>query len=300
MRGLEACTNSSTNHGGEAVVELLGGGRITAMHTQNAHIVVGAWRLWLTAAGRPSTTIYLRTYQLTRFCESHPQPFACSTDDLVSWLGSQKWAPETIRSYRAALVGFYRWALLTGRTDTNPAVGLPVVRVPKRAARPTPEPAVDEAMRRASVRVRLMVDLAGRCGLRRGEICQVNVDDLREDAGPMLVVHGKGGRDRVIPIPSDVAFRIRERAANHTGGWVFGGAIAGHTSARWVGDQVAAVLPTGWGCHTLRHRFATRTYAECHDILVVQYLLGHAKPETTMLYVGLPVDRARIATGWAA
>lgn len=63
---------------------------------------------------------------------------------------------------------------------------------------------------------------------------------------------------------------------------------------------MAAALPPGWTAHTLRHRFATRSYAATRDLATVQELLGHAKPETTRLYVALPPDAMRQATAWAA
>ena len=73
--------------------------------------LIGAWRRWLVAAGRPPSTVNLRVYQLTRFCESHSEPLSCTTEQLAGWLAAQGWAPETRRSWRAALVGFYRWGL---------------------------------------------------------------------------------------------------------------------------------------------------------------------------------------------
>jgi site-specific recombinase XerD len=36
--------------------------------------------------------------------------------------------------------------------------------------------------------------------------------------------------------------------------------------------------------HQLRHRFATRLYAECGDLRVVQELMGHCNPKTTAGY----------------
>lgn len=81
----------------------------------------------------------------------------------------------------------------------------------------------------------------------------------------------------------------------------FPGADHGHLSPHRVGDLVAAALPGGWTCHTLRHRFATRSYtASGGDLLAVQRLLGHAKPETTQRYVALDVSSLLDATGWAA
>lgn len=260
---------------------------------------VGEWRRWLVAAGRPETTVKLRVYQLTRFCESHPEPLACSTDALVAWLAGQGWSPETRRSWRAALIGFYRWAVATGRLDQSPAEHLPVVRVPSKSARPVPESVLADALTRATSRVRLMMDLASRVGLRRGEIARVQADDLQQVwDGWTLLVHGKGARERVVPVPADVARRIVRRAR---GGWLFPGADHGHLSAHRVGDLVAAALPGRWTCHSLRHRFATRAYtASGGNLLAVQRLLGHAKPETTQIYVALDVSELRAATAWAA
>ena len=48
------------------------------------------------------------------------------------------------------------------------------------------------------------------------------------------------------------------------------------------------MFPNGWSCHSLRHRYATKLYAQTRDILLVSKLLGHTKVETTMAYVALP------------
>ena len=247
-------------------------------------------------AGRSPKTIELRVYQLTRFSEDHPELLSCSAEDIVRWLADRDWSASTRHSWRSALVVFYRWAVITGRLAASPAAILPTVRVPRRFARPTPEQVIEQAMDRAAPRVRLMIELAGRCGLRRGEIALAHSDDLVADlVGWSLIVHGKGDRDRYVPLPRDVAQRVRE-----AGGWLFPGAIAGHLSPRRVGDLIADALPAGWTAHTLRHRFATRTYAASRDLVAVQELLGHAKPETTRLYIETPPDSLRAAVAWAA
>lgn len=60
------------------------------------------------------------------------------------------------------------------------------------------------------------------------------------------------------------------------------------------------MLPDGWTTHTLRHRFATVSYAGTRDLLAVQELLGHSRPETTRGYVQLPQDALRAAVAAAA
>lgn len=268
---------------------------------ETARETIAAWRRWMIAAGRPQTTVGLRVYQLTRFCESHPQPFACTVEVLADWLAGHDWSPETRRSWRAALKGFYRWAIVTGRTATNPANDLPVVLVPTKRARPAPDAAIRAALVGADDRLWTMVNLAWRCGLRRGEIARVHGDDLLQDAeGHALVVHGKGGKERVVPIPEDVAGRVRQRCRTTAGGWCFAGDIDGHLSPARVGELVADALPGKWTCHTLRHRFATESYAATGNLFAVQELLGHSKPETTRIYVELPREALRAATAWAA
>lgn len=262
--------------------------------------ILDAWRSWLIAAGRPETTVHLRVYQLARFCGSHPEPFCATTQDLADWLAAQNWSAATRASWRAALTSFYRWAVATRRTDSNPALELPVVRVPRRVARPTPEQAIADALEAATPRAALMVQLAWRAGLRRGEIAQVHGSDLIVDEyGYCLVVHGKGGKERIVPIPADLGEQLRGECRRN-GGYAFTGAIDGHLSARRVGELVGEALPGIWTCHTLRHRFGTSSYATSGNLLAVQQLLGHAKPETTQLYVQLPSDALRQAVTWAA
>ena len=119
---------------------------------------------------------------------------------------------------------------------------------------------------------------------------------MRDLVGWSLLVHGKGGRERIVPLADDVAFLLRRRGD----GFAFPGQDHGHLSAPRVGELVREALPGHWTAHTLRHHFATRTYAASRDLLAVQRLLGHAKPETTMAYVRVDVDTLRAAVAWAS
>ena len=129
-------------------------------------------------------------------------------------------------------------------------------------------------------------------GLRRCEVATVKGADV---TGQWLRVTGKGGHTRMVPLPRHLAARVRS-----TPGWVFPGAIDGHLSARRVGEIVGALLPDGVTAHALRHRYATRVYQRSGDIRAVQTLLGHAKLDTTMIYVAVH-DDARMtaaASSW--
>jgi integrase/recombinase XerC len=256
---------------------------------------LGAWATWLRAAGRPSTTIELRLYHVRRVLGSIGGcPWSLSTEDLVTFLGAQLWAPETRRSYRASLRGFYSWAQATGRRQDNPAALIPSISLPRGVPRPTPDAIYRQALVDATRRVRLMVQLAAVCGLRCGEIARAAREDVLPDlVGYSIRVKGKGGHERNVPLPDDLAAEILAMSA----GWLFPSPLAsrGHLTPAHVGKLVSRVLPTGWTCHTLRHRCATVAYASTRDLRAVQELLGHSKPETTARYTQVPAAAVRAA-----
>lgn len=259
--------------------------------------LISQWRDWLTACGRPQSTLRLRTHQLLRFTERHPDPTIVTADDMTAWLAQPGWAPATRRSNRAALRSFYSWAHTYGHVTVDESLKLGPVKVPHPAPNPAPESVVRRALLGAGPRERLMIELAAHVGLRRGEIARIHTDDLHEDlVGWSLRVHGKGGRTRVVPLPESIADRLRTLPA----GWVFPSSRGGHLTEGHVGVLIARALPDTWTAHPLRHRFATIAYAGTRDLLAVQELLGHTKPETTRGYIQLPQDALRAAIAAAA
>ncbi|OLP00208.1 integrase [Mycolicibacterium porcinum] len=258
---------------------------------------------WLTGIGRSPQTIKLRTWQLklaSREIGGHPN--AVTEDDLTTWLGCYAdLSLETRRSYRASVCGFFEWAYKMGRITTNPAADLPKLPVATAAARPADDYAWRQALAVADLRVTLMLRLAGEVGLRRAEVARLHTRDLIEsDAGPQLVVHGKGSKKRVVPLSEGLAELIRRGAAGHTPGatergWLFPDGFNGHITPAWVGTLVSAVLPEGVTMHTLRHRFATRAYRGSRNIRAVQQLLGHASVATTERYTAVNDDEMRAA-----
>lgn len=263
------------------------------------HTAIEGWQLWLRASGRPSTTITLRRYQLRRFAaDVRTGPWTVTFEDLVGWLAAYShWSAETRRSHRAALRSFYAWGHAAARIDHSPAALLPPITPPRGKPRPTPEDALRIALAGAGAREWLMLQLAARAGLRRGEICRVHTADLVDDSdGPALRVVGKGGHIRHVPLTGALAAAIRHCPA----GPVFPGKIDGHLSAHRVGDIISERLPGVWTAHTLRHRFATRAYAAQRDLRAVQELLGHAKITTTQIYTAVPDSALRAAVDAAA
>lgn len=254
---------------------------------------IEAWTAHLAASAFPATTINLRVYQLTRASrEIRLALDKVSTDDLTAWLASHDWAPNTRRSYRTTLRSFFRWAVASGRVTESPAELLPPVRVPRGKPRPAPERAYQAALLDADERARLAIQLAGACGLRRGEIARVRREHVEIVAtGYSLRVIGKGGHVRMVPLPDYLARELLARPD----GWVFQSSHGGHLTPHHLGKLVRRHLPDDLTTHTLRHRCASIAYAATRDIRAVQELLGHASIETTQLYTATPDDSVRRA-----
>lgn len=243
-----------------------------------------AYRDALTAAGQSPATINQRMAQLARLARAFPAGPVIRQADLLSWVAAKDWRRETRRSHYAAFRRFYSFALAAGTLDDNPALALPPVKPETPKARPAPEVAYRHALGVADPRTRLILRLAAEVGLRRGEIVQVHARDLSRDLlGYSLTVHGKGGKQRIVPLPDHVGIEL-ERQAREGGGYVFP-SHQGHITPAYAGKLARAVLPDPWTLHTLRHRFATRAYQADHDLFAVQTLLGHRSPETTRRYV---------------
>lgn len=259
------------------------------------------WAQWLRAADRSPATIATRTDHIRRLARAvGGDPWQLTAARLVEWVGGQAWSRETRRSTHASIRTFFDWGVAKGHLTVSPAGDLPRVRASEPMPRPTPDRVQADAMAHADERTRLILRCAGEAGLRRAEVAVIHRDDLVEDLGGWsLLVHGKGGRQRLVPLSESLALAVRA-ACLAGGGFAFPGAQGGHLSPRWVGKLATDALPGAWTLHSLRHRFATRAHAGTHDLIAVQHLLGHQSVATTQRYVATGTDALRRAAQAAA
>lgn len=272
---------------------------------------VAAWLAHLRAGGRAAGTVRVRHAWLGTLAQTYADPWQVSTDDLALFLARSDWTAETRKSARASVRGFYRWAESAGRILANPAARLSPVLTPRALPRPAPDSAVMAALERADDRTRLALMLAALAGLRRTEIATLHARDIRPGS---LSIRGKGGHGRIVPLHPDLdaalQAELHRRRTGHTGtgwapggdplGWIFPAPHGWHLSPDRIGRLIADVLPPGWSAHTLRHRFASQTYAAQRDLRAVQELLGHARPETTARYAAVPGDALTSAVAAAS
>lgn len=232
-----------------------------------------------------------------------PTPADVTTDDLIRLFAAHRWSDDHRRNVRTTLALFYSWCQQNSLTASNPADGLPKMPEGKPKPRPVTDTVWHDLLAAAGPRERLMARLAAEAGMRRAEVAQAHRDDLIEDvAGWSLVVHGKGGKQRIVPITNALADAIRSyRCIDYRPhGYLFPGQIDGHISPNHVGVLISRLMPPGWSMHKLRHRYASRGYAGTRDIRAVQLALGHASVATTQRYTAVADREVRAVSEAAA
>lgn len=157
----------------------------------------------------------------------------------------------------------------------------------------------------AGKRNRLILGLLVGAGLRREELAELTFDaiTLQPVAGKIrtvLTIHGKGGKDRVVPL-SDALAGALDQWAGITGGKGHiarriskGGAMGERLSAVAIFEIVnragRAIGRPELAPHDLRRTYARIGYDAGVDIGQISTLLGHASIATTQKYLGLKVN----------
>ncbi|QEO08878.1 tyrosine-type recombinase/integrase [Protaetiibacter larvae] len=244
------------------------------------------------ASSAATSTMYTRRQHLEHLARRiEVGPWCLTSEQLVDYIKAQEWARETQRGRRTTIDSFYRWAKRAGHVKRSPAKVLEKVKPGDPNPNPVPDDVYLAALARADVDEALWIDLAAEHGLRRAEIARLHSRDIVPTLlGFDLIVHGKGGKLRRVPLTSAMHRALVDRG----GGYLFPGAEGGHVSARWLGKRVNRLLEQPWTIHKLRHRAATRFYlAADGDSYAVAELMGWANISMVRVYVRLPDTRLR-------
>jgi site-specific recombinase XerD len=148
---------------------------------------------------------------------------------------------------------------------------------------------------------RLLIGLCYGCGLRCAEVRQLRVADADTERGMIHVRQGKGNKDRCLPMGAMLARGIRSYIdAEKPGKFLLEGNTGDAYSprgAQWAISQAVkkAGIVKEVTLHTLRHTYATHLLEQGVNILTIKDLLGHARIETTMIYLHLARPSASVA-----
>lgn len=261
--------------------------------------------------------------------------YARDLDDFAGWLTSKGRDFETLSrrdietylvdcdarglsvSTRArrlsAIRQLFRFAFEDGWRSENPAID---IRGPGRNRRLPKTLETDEVERLIAaaretgrtpadrVRNTCLVELLYATGMRVSELVSLPVASARGDPR-MLLVRGKGGRERLVPLSAPARQALDEwlplrdgadeaaalKSRRPASRYLFpsrgkGGHLTRHRFFTLIKEIAVAggVAPDKVTPHTLRHAFATHLLAGGADLMTIQALLGHADVATTEIY----------------
>lgn len=252
---------------------------------------------------------YRRDLQaLARYCDEQDIPHwgQLSPHDLRRYIAQRHRTGLGSRSLQrnlSACRSFFRYLNNQALVSTNPASGL---RAPK-ASKPLPHVLdVDQVSRLLDTstdsvlecRDLAMWELLYSSGLRLSELVQLNLMDVDLSDKSLTVLHGKGGKTRLLPLGSKASqalkawYQVRVQLAAEHETAVFVGQRGRRLSVRAVQQRLERWrkrqgMEGRLHPHMLRHSFASHLLESSQDLRAVQELLGHSNISTTQVYTHL-------------
>jgi len=240
-------------------------------------------------------------------------PQAMSAETLrryVSGLTDAGLSPRTAARRLSALRQFHRFLAREGVRPDDPTEALDSPGREALLPRPLAEAEVEALIaaasrlppRRAPLAV-AVCEMLYCSGLRASELVSLPAAALRADT-PLVVVRGKGGKDRLVPISHRArTAALAARAAlsgEEDSRWLLPSrGASGHLTRQTLNNLLkeaaleAGIEPDRVSPHVLRHSFASHLLGRGADLRSLQVLLGHADIATTQIYTKVLEERLR-------
>lgn len=206
----------------------------------------------------------------------------------------RKLAETTLARKLAAVRSLLRSALGPNRVPELALSGRRRRRLPH-APRPEEADALLDALGGEgplALRNRALFELAYSAGLRAQEAVDLTLADVDFEQETLLI-RGKGGKERLVPLGEEAAYRLRlylEEARPHL---ARGAESALFLSARGRPLDTSTLRRLVPNPHRLRHAFATHLLEGGADLRTIQELLGHSSLSTTQVYSHVDSKRLR-------
>jgi integrase/recombinase XerD len=223
----------------------------------------------------------------------------------------------------SAIRQFHRFLHAEGRRDDDPALILEGPRQKPRlpkvlnveevecllavAKQGLDAPERPKAERLRAARTACLLELLYATGLRVSELVSLPLSAMRSRE-PLIMLRGKGGRERLVPISEPARRAIvlyhglheEMRGRVVSGCWLFpADSESGHLSRQAFARDLKSVAAAAGiasirvSPHVLRHAFASHLLQNGADLRVVQELLGHADISTTQIYTHVLDERMK-------
>jgi integrase/recombinase XerD len=215
----------------------------------------------------------------------------------VANLTTRGYAASSVARKSSAVRAFFSDLAKRGDIESNPAVGVPQPKLPKRLPRAIPAGALSKMLDAVDgsdpidLRDRALLEVLYGTGMRVSELASLTLESIGESS--FIHVRGKGGRERSIPLGGAARRSLQGyieearplMATNQSGAALWLGVRGGALGQRGIRTIVRRRV--GSYPHALRHSYATHLLENGADLRSVQDLLGHAELATTQIYTAV-------------
>jgi len=233
-------------------------------------------------------------------------------EQLVRQLMGEGRSPRSVARAVACYRSFYRFLVLAGHLQDNPATDLRAPRAFKTLPKFLSIEEVDRLLASPDtsdprgLRDRALIELFYATGLRVSEMVSLRQQDLNLESG-YLTCTGKGRKQRLVPIGDEASAWLTRYLAEgrpallkrRASARLFVNARGGNGLTRvgfWKILKAygrGAGLPRSLSPHVLRHSFATHLLERGADLRAIQMMLGHSDLSTTQIYTHILDARLR-------
>lgn len=137
---------------------------------------------------------------------------------------------------------------------------------------------------------RAIIAMLYSCGLRVSELINLKLTHINIDRRQVLIKNSKGRKDRYVGLSERFLPLLKNYLVSYNPSTYL---IEGKPNQTYTAGSVRKLIAKS--CqkakiykkvtpHTLRHSYATHLLEQGVDLRYIQELLGHARPETTMIY----------------
>jgi integrase/recombinase XerD len=221
-------------------------------------------------------------------------------------------SPRSVARAVACLRGFYRFLVVAGHRQDNPAADVRAPRAWKTLPKFLSADQVDRLLdtpdtsQPRGLRDRALIELFYATGLRVSEMVGLRQQDLNLESG-YLTCTGKGRKQRLVPIGDEASAWLKRYItearpallSRRSSPKLFVNARGGAGLSRVGFWKILkehgrrAGLPSTLSPHVLRHSFATHLLERGADLRAIQMMLGHSDLSTTQIYTHILDARLR-------
>jgi integrase len=253
---------------------------------------------WMDLGGASPKTLLNYEADLARGALMFPEATLTTLTDGEMLQISRAYPPASRRVRSASWRSFYKWAVKSRKVTVNPCDALPTMRS-KPPAIPTVFSETEvEALLSLETRDAACMAILFDTGLRRAEACNLRLRDCLPESGYLLVLNGKGGRDRMVPMSDRLQMKLSDlilldgldrddfmfytEIANDQVRYVRRQKPMGEASwSRWWKRCLTDAGVRYRKPHAARHTFATSLRRQGLAIDDLKKLMGHASILTT-------------------